>query len=72
MQSEGKSAMANKKYWIGIFITMALNVIMLQWTIEAYFGQEHEHVWTYSSIAFVSSIICFVIYLRWRKQEYTK
>ncbi|MGM0876895.1 MAG: hypothetical protein ACQEWV_19595 [Bacillota bacterium] len=62
--------MGNKSYWMIIFITLIVNVVMLQMTIESYFGEEYKHVWTFSSIASISSIICFITFLRWKKQEY--
>ncbi|MFD2680373.1 hypothetical protein [Bacillus seohaeanensis] len=63
--------MSKKMTWIFIVITLAVNVVMLQWTIEAYYGQEYEHVWIYSAIAVLSSIICFLTYWFWRKKEYS-
>ncbi len=70
MQSEGKSAMGSKKYWIIIFLTLAVNVVMLQWTIESFYGEEYEHVWLYTAIGTTSSLVCFLTYWQWRKQEY--
>ncbi|MBM7649074.1 putative membrane protein YiaA [Bacillus ectoiniformans] len=60
----------NKGYWITIIITLAINVVMLQWTIESYFGREFSHVYTYTGISLVSSIICAVTFFLWRKKEY--
>ncbi|WP_335869838.1 hypothetical protein [Bacillus sp. 2205SS5-2] len=62
--------MGKKGYWLLIFLTLAVNVVMLQWTIEAYFGEEYEHVWVYTSVSVVASIVCFIAFLGWRKQEY--
>ncbi|OAS88522.1 MULTISPECIES: hypothetical protein [Metabacillus] len=62
--------MGNKFYWIIIFSTLLVNVIMLQMTIESYFGEEYKHVWTFSSIAIISTIICLITFIQWNKQEY--
>ncbi|KGX86419.1 hypothetical protein [Pontibacillus marinus] len=62
--------MGKKIYWIIIFITLAVNVVALQWTIESFFGEEYEHVITYSIVSIVSSLICVLTFWRWRKQEY--
>ncbi|WP_338785898.1 hypothetical protein [Metabacillus sp. FJAT-53654] len=62
--------MGNKFYWIIIFSTLLVNVIMLQMTIESYFGEEYKHVWTFSSIAIISTSICLITFIQWNKQEY--
>ncbi|PGS52381.1 hypothetical protein COC46_09920 [Bacillus sp. AFS041924] len=62
--------MVHKKYWIIILITLIINVVMLQWTIESYYGEKYDHVWLFSVIGVFSSIVCFLTYLKWRKQEY--
>lgn len=62
--------MTKKTCWILIFITLAANVVFLSKTIESYFGQEYDHVFAYTAAALVSSIICFAVFLRWRKLEY--
>jgi uncharacterized membrane protein YdjX (TVP38/TMEM64 family) len=71
-QSEGKFVMVHKKYWIIIFITLIVNVVMLQWTIESFYGENYEHVRLYTVIGVLSSIVCFLTYLKWRKKEYQK
>jgi hypothetical protein len=64
--------MDKKFYWAIIFLTIAINVVMLQWTVESYYGKEYGHVYQYTIIAVISSIIAFVTFLFWRKQEYKK
>lgn len=62
-----------KKLYLGIiFLTIVINVVMLQWTIEAYFGQEYDHVLRYSIVAVISSAIAIASYFGWRKSEYSK
>ncbi|WP_332697443.1 hypothetical protein [Halalkalibacter lacteus] len=62
--------MGKKICWTIIFITLALNVVMLQWTIEAYLGLEFERVFRYTIIAMISSLLALVTLFRWRKVEY--
>jgi hypothetical protein len=62
--------MAKKGCWVIIFFTIALNVVMLQWTIEAYLGLEFELVFRYTTIAFVSSVVALITLFQWRKLEY--
>ncbi|MDF0725655.1 hypothetical protein PY093_02865 [Cytobacillus sp. S13-E01] len=64
--------MDKKVYWAIIFITIAINVVMLQWTVEAYHGQEYSHVYRYTIIAVISALIAFITFLFWRKKEYSK
>ncbi|MFF2875525.1 hypothetical protein ACFVR2_04300 [Gottfriedia sp. NPDC057991] len=64
--------MVHKKYWIIIFITLIVNVVMLQWTIESFYGENYEHVRLFSVIGVLSAIVCFLTYLEWRKKEYRK
>lgn len=71
MRWEGKFAMGKKICWAIILITIAVNVVMLQWTIEAYLGVEYEKIYTYTIVGVVSSFIAFLTYLKWRKLEYT-
>ncbi|WP_078428326.1 hypothetical protein [Alkalihalobacterium alkalinitrilicum] len=63
--------MGKKICWGIIFITIAINVVMLQWTIEAYLGLEYEKIYGYTIVGVVSAIIAFITFLKWRKLEYT-
>ncbi len=71
MQLEGRFDMAKKICWAIIFITLAINVVMLQWTIEAYLGLEFELVFRNTIIALLSSVVAFITFLLWRKWEYS-
>ncbi|MFT4414064.1 hypothetical protein ACLM5H_09405 [Fredinandcohnia humi] len=64
--------MAKKICWGIVFATIAINVVMLQHTVEAYFGREYEHVYQNTGIALFSSLIAFITYIYWRKLEYKK
>ncbi|MFC4322814.1 hypothetical protein [Litchfieldia salsa] len=64
--------MDKKICWIIIFFTIAVNVVMLQFTIESYFGLEYEHVFKYTVIGLISSIFAIITYLYWRKLEYNE
>jgi hypothetical protein len=70
MRLEGRFAMGKKTCWIVIFLSLAVNVILLQWTIEAYFGLEYDRVHTFTFIACISAIVAVGSFLRWRKLEY--
>lgn len=59
-------------YWILILITLVVNVIILQTTVEAYFGQEYEIVYRNTGIGIVSAIIALIVYFIWKKAEYKK
>ncbi|MCR6111400.1 hypothetical protein HXA35_13710 [Bacillus sp. A301a_S52] len=63
--------MSKKICWIIIFITIAINVAMVQWTVESYLGREYEKVIIFSAIGVVGAFIAFFAYLNWRKIEYT-
>ena len=62
--------MAKKICWTIIFITIAINVVMLQWTIEAYLGHEFDKIHPYTFIGILSAGTAFITYLKWRKLEY--
>ncbi|MDQ0227426.1 hypothetical protein [Metabacillus niabensis] len=62
--------MSKKGYWIIIFLTLIVNIVMLQMTVESFFGEEYERIYTFSTISIISSVICFFTFLRWRKNEY--
>ncbi|MFS0863223.1 hypothetical protein [Fredinandcohnia sp. 179-A 10B2 NHS] len=64
--------MAKKMCWAIIFITIAINVVLLQHTVEAYFGHEYKHVYENTAIALASALVAFLTYLYWRKLEYKK
>lgn len=70
MQLGDKRVMSKKGYWIAIFLTLIANIVMLQMTVEAFFGEEYERIYIYSTISIISSVICFLTFLRWRKNEY--
>ncbi|UTR11142.1 hypothetical protein MM300_02080 [Evansella sp. LMS18] len=62
--------MGKKTCWGIIFVTIAINVVMLQWTVEAWLGREYEITLVYSGVAVVSAFIAFFTLLQWRKLEY--
>lgn len=62
--------MDKKGCWILIILALALNVVMLQWTVEAYFGEEYSKVYLYTGISMVSVLITLFAYFKWRKVEY--
>ncbi|MYL34693.1 hypothetical protein GLW08_03110 [Pontibacillus yanchengensis] len=61
--------MGKKICWVAILCSIFLNVVMLQWTIEAFFGKEFEHVYMYTIIAIASSFIALLFYGKWRKLD---
>ncbi|MFA9555843.1 hypothetical protein ACERII_00850 [Evansella sp. AB-rgal1] len=62
--------MGKKTCWSIIVITIAVNVMMLQWTVEAYLGRDNEFVLLYSGIGIAMAFIAFLTFLQWRKVEY--
>ncbi|MEI5908241.1 hypothetical protein WAK64_14375 [Bacillus spongiae] len=62
--------MGKKGYWAMIFLTLIVNVVMLQWTIESYYGEEYNRVWLFSGISFIATVSCFITYVFWRRIEY--
>jgi hypothetical protein len=62
--------MGKKTCWMVIFLALAVNVIMLQRTVEAYFGLEYEKVYAFTLIACLSVIVTFVAVFRWKNLEY--
>ncbi len=65
-------AMDKKGWIILIFVTLVVNIIMLQMTIEAYHGEEVTKTTTCMMVAIVSSAITLISYLQWKKLEYKK
>ncbi|PTL38759.1 hypothetical protein [Alkalicoccus saliphilus] len=62
--------MGKKACWTLIVLTVVVNVVMLQWTIEAYLGHEFDKVFQYSTVAFLSALFAGSILLVWRRMEY--
>jgi hypothetical protein len=62
--------MDKKTCWIVIFLSLAVNVVMLQWTVEAYFGLEYEQVYLFTAIACLSVFVALATFFRWIKLEY--
>ncbi len=70
MQLGGNIAMGKKTCWGIIITTIIINVIMVQWTVAAYYGREYESILIYSGVSIVSACIALLVYLQWRKLEY--
>ncbi|SDN84284.1 hypothetical protein [Alkalicoccus daliensis] len=64
--------MGKKICWALIVITVAINVVMLQWTIESYLGHEFENVFQYTMIAVITSIAAIIFFIQWRRFEYSE
>ncbi|RKL67857.1 hypothetical protein CR203_04955 [Salipaludibacillus neizhouensis] len=64
--------MGKKICWAIIFLTVALNVVMLQWAIESYLGHEFEKLYQFSIVALLSSFIALIAFLKWRRLEYSQ
>ncbi|MCL7748709.1 MULTISPECIES: hypothetical protein [Halalkalibacter] len=62
--------MAKTICWTIIFIALAVNVVMLQWTIEAYLGLEFDLVFRNTIVALISSVVALLTMFKWRKIEY--
>jgi hypothetical protein len=64
--------MDKKTCWSIIIVSIIVNVVMLQWTVQAYYGREYESILLYSGISIVSAFIALLTYSQWRKLEYKK
>ncbi|QOY34143.1 hypothetical protein AWH56_015550 [Anaerobacillus isosaccharinicus] len=64
--------MGKKTCWSIIICTIIVNVVMLQWTVEAHYGREYGSILLFSGISIVSAFIALLTYLQWRKIEYKK
>lgn len=64
--------MGKKTCWSIIICTIVVNVVMLQWTVEAHYGREYGSILFFSGISIVSAFIALLTYLQWRKIEYKK
>ncbi|RXI98271.1 hypothetical protein DS745_18220 [Anaerobacillus alkaliphilus] len=62
--------MGKKTCWGIIIATIIINVIMVQWTVEAYYGREYKSILIYSGVSIVSAFIALLVFLQWRKVEY--
>ena len=62
--------MGKKTCWAIIIVTIAINVVMLQWTVEAYLGREFEKLFYYNVIGAVSAGVAVLTYFQWKKAEY--
>lgn len=72
MQWGGSSDMGKKTCWTIIIATIIVNIVILQWTVEAFLGREYDVLFTYNIIGLVSAGIALVTYFQWRKIEYKK
>lgn len=61
--------MDKKLCWTVIFLMLAINVVMLQWTVESYLGREYEKVLTYSGVAIAAAAIAFLSIVYWKKAD---
>lgn len=72
MQLGGNIDMDKKTSWALIIASIIVNVIMLNWTIEAFLGHEYDVLIIYNLISFLSASIAIFAYIQWRKVEYKK
>ncbi|MCT8140422.1 hypothetical protein H1D32_23630 [Anaerobacillus sp. CMMVII] len=62
--------MGKKACWSIIILTIIVNVVMVQWTVEAHYGREYGDILIYSGVSIVSAFIALLTYMQWRKLEY--
>lgn len=72
MQLGGNIDMGKKTCWALIIASIIVNVIMLNWTVEAFLGREYDFLFTYNLISLLSASIALFAYFQWRKVEYKK
>lgn len=70
MQLEGRFAMGKKMCRVVIFLSLGVNIILLQWTVEAYYSLEYKWVHVFTLIACLSVMITLAAFFKWRKLEY--
>ena len=58
--------------FLSIFLFLSVNIVSLVQVIEGFYGREPGHVYTFMSVAIVSTVLAVVAFLIWRKEEYTK
>ncbi|RBW68360.1 hypothetical protein [Bacillus taeanensis] len=64
--------MGKKMCWTIIFFTLAVNVVLLQQTVEAYYGLEYEQVFRNTILGCISVAVTLLALIRWWKLEYKK
>ncbi|OIJ18471.1 hypothetical protein BKP45_12950 [Anaerobacillus alkalidiazotrophicus] len=62
--------MGKKTCWVVIIVSIIINVIMLQWTVEAFLGREYDVLFIYNIISLISAAAAIFAYFQWRKLEY--
>ena len=73
MQLEGSIAMGKKKIaFLSIYVFLAVNVVSLVQVIEGFYGREPGHVYTFMTVALVSTLLSVIAFFIWRKEEYKK
>ncbi len=58
--------------FLSIFLFLAVNIVCLTKVIESYYGQEYGHVYTYMTVALLSTLFAVAAFFIWRKEEYKK
>lgn len=58
--------------FFSIFLFLAINVVSLSNVIEGYYGEESGRVYTFMSVAIVSTLFAAIAFFIWRKEEYKK
>lgn len=72
MQLGGNIVMGKITSWSLIIASILVNVIMLNWTVEAFLGREYDVLIIYNLISILSASIALFAYYQWRKIEYKK
>ncbi len=58
--------------FLSIFLFLAVNIVSLVQVIEGYYGREPGHVYTFMTVAIISTVLAVIAFFIWRKEEYTK
>ncbi|PLR96920.1 hypothetical protein [Bacillus sp. T33-2] len=58
--------------FFSIFLFLVINIVSLSNVIEGFYGEEYGHVYTFMSLALLSTVLATIAYLIWKKQEYRK
>jgi hypothetical protein len=56
--------------FLSIFLFLAVNIISLSRVIEGFYGREYDHVYTFMTVALISTALATIAFFLWKKEEY--
>ncbi|WP_028399737.1 hypothetical protein [Ectobacillus panaciterrae] len=64
--------MSKKGWFFVILAALIVNVVSLQFTIEAFYGREDHVVTRQTIISIICVVITLIAYFQWKRLEYKK